>query len=403
MSRRARRITSVADARYLARRAVPRPIDEYMEAGAGTGVTVERNLQAFEQIGFNQRAAQWWPERDLHSTVLGHRIEMPVIAAPVGALGVVHPDREVGVTRAAGAAGTIQMVSSFTCTPIEEIVASASGPIFMQLYYPGSREAAAPIIQRARNAGCEALVITVDTAAVPHREHPIPGRVNFDQPGWRDRLNLVRHLLAHPDWTATFLRQRERRFTVPMVTRPDGKPVSMFEMSELALTTAPVWDDFRWIHEQWAGPVIIKGILSAEDARRAVDAGATAIVVSNHGGNILDGLPATMRVLPEIVAAVADDVEILLDGGVRRGTDVLKAVALGARAVLVGRSFVWALAAAGEAGVRQILRVYRDEIDNALAGLGAPSIEALDASYLRLPADFAVRPAGLDPATNEFV
>ena len=398
MSGQARRITSAADARYLARRRVPRPVDEYMEAGAGAGVTVERNLQAFEDIGFNQRAARWWPERDLQTTVLGHRIAMPVVTAPVGALGVVHPDGELGVTRAAGAAGTIQMVSSFTTTSIEDIVAAASGPIFMQLYYPGNREAAAPLIQRAKQAGCGALVLSVDTAAAPHREHPIPGRVDFGQPGWRNNLNLARHLLARPRWAATFLRQRRRRFSVPMVTKDDGKPVNMFEMSELALSTAPVWDDLPWIHEQWGGPVIIKGILSAEDARRAVDAGAAAIVVSNHGGNILDGLPATMRVLPDIVAAVADDVEILLDSGVRRGTDVIKAVALGARAVLVGRSFLWALAAAGEAGVHQILRVYRDEIDNGLAGLGAPSIEALDASYLRLPADWV--PASADSLTG---
>ena len=384
LAARARRITSVADARYLARRRVPRPVDEYMEAGAGTGVTLARNMQAFEDIAFNQRAARWWPARDLQTTVLGHRIAMPVMTAPVGALGLVHSDGELGVARAAGAAGTIQMVSSFTTTSIEDIVAAASGPVFMQLYYPGNREASAPIIQRAKEAGCGALILLVDTAAAPHREHPLPGRVDFGQRGWRDRVNLSRHLLAHPGWTATFLRQRRRRFSVPMVTKPDGTPVNMFEMSQLALATAPVWEDFAWIHEQWGGPVIIKGILSAEDARRAVDAGAAAIVVSNHGGNILDGLPATMRVLPEIVAAVGNDVEILLDGGVRRGTDVVKAVALGAQAVLIGRSFLWALAAAGEAGVRQILRVYRDEIDNALAGLGAPSIEALDASYLRL-------------------
>ena len=358
-----------------------------MEAGAGAGVTAERNLQAFEDISFNQRAGRWWPERDLHTTVLGHRIELPVITAPVGALGMVHPDGECGVARAAGAAGTIQMVSSFSCASIEEIVAVASGPVFMQLYYPGDRDAAAPLIERAKKAGCGALVVTVDTAAVRHREHPMRGRANLGQTGWRNHVNLTRHLLARPTWTATFLRQRRRRFSVPMVTKADGKPVSLLEMSDLALRTAPVWDDLPWIHDRWGGPIVIKGILSAEDARRAVDAGAAAIVVSNHGGNIVDGLPATIRMLPEIVAAVGDDVEILLDSGVRRGTDVLKAVALGARAVVVGRSLVWALAAAGEAGVHQILRVYRDDIDNLLAGLGAPSIEALDASYLRLPAD----------------
>ena len=389
MSRRAARITSVADARHLARRRVPKPVSVYMEAGAGIGVTAERNVRAFEEISFNQRAAQWWPERELKTTVLGHQISMPVLMAPVGALGVVHPDGEAGVARAAGAVGTIQVVSSFTCTTIEEITASASGPIFMQLYYPGEREAAAPIIQRAKQAGCAALVLTVDTAAPPRREYPMRERIELENPGWRDVLKLIPQGLAHPVWTATFLHTRSRRFTAAMVMRPDGKPVGMFEMSTLALKAAPVWDDLPWIHGQWGGPVIIKGILSPEDARRAVDAGAAAIVVSNHGGNILDGLPATMRMLPEVVAAVGDEVEVLVDGGVRRGTDVVKALALGARAVLVGRSFLWALAAAGEPGVHRILRVYRDGIDEALAGLGAPSVQALDASYVRLPADWA--------------
>ncbi len=274
-----------------------------MEAGAGTGVTAERNLRAFEEICFNPRAARWWPERDLQTTVLGHRIAMPLIAAPVGALGVVHPEGEAAVARAAGAAGTIQMVSTFTCTTIEEIAASASGPIFLQLYYPGDREAAAPLIERARKAGCGALVLTVDTAAEPRREHPMRGRVDLANPGWWGVLKLIQQGLAHPVWTTTFLRNRRQRFSAAMVTNQDGKPVDMFEMSTLALKAAPVWDDLPWIHEQWDGPVIIKGILSAEDARRAVDAGAAVIVVSNHGGNILDGLPATIKMLPEIVAA----------------------------------------------------------------------------------------------------
>jgi isopentenyl diphosphate isomerase/L-lactate dehydrogenase-like FMN-dependent dehydrogenase len=388
MSRRAQRITSVADARHLARRRVPRLVATWMEAGAGTGVTVERNLRAFEEISFNARAARYWPERDLETTVLGHRISMPVLAAPVGALGMVHSDGEVGVARAAGAAGTIQVVSFFTLRSIEDIAAAASGPIFMQLYYPGDREAAAPIIQRAKQAGCAALVVTVDSASEPHREYPIRGRIDLGNPGWRDALKVIPQGLAHPVWSARFVRDYRRRSKAGMVTRPDGKPITMFEMTDLTLAAAPVWEDLPWIHEQWGGPVVIKGIVSAEDARRAVDAGAAAIVVSNHGGNILDGLPATVRMLPEIVNAVGDKVEVLLDGGVRRGTDVVKALALGARAVLVGRSYIWALAAAGEPGVRQIFRVYRTDIDRALAGLGAPSVTDLDSSYVRVPADW---------------
>ena len=388
MSRRAERITSVADARYLARRLVPRLVATWMEAGAGTGVTAERNLRAFEEISFNARAARHWPERDLETTVLGHRISMPVIAAPVGALGMVHSDGEVGVARAAGAAGTIQVVSFFTLRSIEDIVGAASGPIFMQLYYPGDREAAAPMIQRAKQAGCAALVVTVDSAAEPHREYPMRGRIDLGDPGLRDVLKVIPQGLMHPIWAARFVRDYRRRSRAGMVTRPNGKPITMFEMTALTLKASPVWDDLPWIHEQWGGPIVIKGILSAEDARRAVDVGAAAIVVSNHGGNILDGLPATVRMLPEIVAAVGDKVEVLLDGGVRRGTDVIKALALGARAVLVGRSYIWALAAAGEAGVHQIFRVYHADIDRALAGLGAQSVADLDGSYVRVPPDW---------------
>jgi alkanesulfonate monooxygenase SsuD/methylene tetrahydromethanopterin reductase-like flavin-dependent oxidoreductase (luciferase family) len=192
----------------------------------------------------------------------------------------------------------------------------------------------------ARLADEERWIGDVDSAAEPHREYPMRGRVDLGDPGWRDVLKVIPQGVVHPIWAARFVRDYRRRSLAGMVTRPDGKPITMFEMTALTLKASPVWEDLPWIHEQWGGPIVIKGILSAENARRAIDGGASAIVVSNHGGNILDGLPATVRMLPEIVAAVGGEVEVLLDGGVRRGTDVIKAVALGARAVLIGRSYV---------------------------------------------------------------
>lgn len=399
--RTAAKIDSVADARDLAARRLPKGIFQMFEAGSGSNATMDENAQAFGDIMFRPRAAVSTQQRDLRTTVLGHEISMPAIVSSVGFLAVGHRDGEAGVARAAGDAGTIQFVSGVTNTPIEEIMAAASGPVFYQLYYIGGREASAPIIERVKQAGVSGLVLTVDTATVarPRDRHyseraAVPTAINL-----REALRFAPQALARPRWLGDYLRRGPIEPQVPMGLRPDGTPMGMFEGIGKIYEQTPAWEDLAWIREHWDGPIVVKGILTAEDARRAVAEGVDAIVVSNHGGNVLDGSVPTLRVLPEIVAAVGDEIEVLMDSGVRRGTDVVKAVALGARAVLLGRAYVYPLLAAGEPGVRRILGLFRQQIDETLGFLGVQSIHDLDASFLDLPADWpqrrSRRPAGL--------
>lgn len=389
----ASRIRSVADARYFAEKRLPRLVRDYVRAGTGARTTLQSNVSSFDLITLRPRVARWFPERSIATTVLGHQISMPVMIAPTGGGRLVHPDGERGGARAAGAAGTIQCISTFAGTPIEEIVADATGPIFFQLYYPGSREAAGPLIDRVKAAGCAALVLTVDSAAPVHAEMPAKGRVTI----WRsddsrrpliEYPRIARIFAARPIWTTRFLLDHGKGLRAAMVT-DGGKVASLFRGSEVLTRQTPVWEDLPWIKERWPGHLIVKGILTVEDARCAVKYGADAIVVSNHGGNMLDGDPATISVLAEIVDAVGSDIEVYLDGGIRRGSDVVKALAVGARAVLIGRAWLWGLAAGGSDGVLAVLEALRTEIDDVVGGLGCADIHELNRSFIRLPAEWA--------------
>jgi len=393
MSKIVSRIQSVEDARLLAERRLPKGIYQMFEAGSGSNVTMQRNEEVFREVLFRPRGAVFHPERDLSTTVLGHRISMPAIVSSVGFLKTGHRDGEAGVARAAGAAGTIQFVSGVTSTPIEEITAAATGPVFYQLYYIGGRDASAPIIERVKAAGVQGLVLTVDTPTVARpRDLPYTERAGVPQGvTLRDAIRFLPQLVTKPAWTWDLIRDGIREPQVAMGLRPDGTPMGLFEGISHIYEQTPAWEDLPWIRRHWDGPIVIKGILTVEDARRAVAEGVDAIVVSNHGGNVLDGSVPTLPVLPEIVDAVGDKIEVLLDSGVRRGTDVLKALALGARAVLLGRAYVYPLLAAGEPGVRHILELFRQQIDEGLAFLGARSIHELDPSFLELPAHWPAR------------
>lgn len=393
MGRKASRIKSVADACYFAEKRLPRLVRDYVRAGTGARTTLRANVSSYDQITLRPRVARWFPERNLATTVLGHQISMPVMIAPTGGGRLVHPDGERGGARAAGTAGTIQCVSTFAGTPIEEIVADATGPIFFQLYYPGTREAAEPLIDRVKAAGCAALILTVDSSSPVHAELPAKGRVTIWRSGDSRRPlieypRIARIFAFRPGWTTRFLMDRGNGLRAAMVS-DGGKVASLFRGSEILTRRTPVWEDLPWIRERWSGPLIVKGILTVDDARCAVDYGADAIVVSNHGGNMLDGDPATIAVLAEIVDAVGHKLEVYLDGGIRRGTDVVKAVAVGARAVLIGRAWLWGLAAGGSDGVLAVLEALRTEINDAVGGLGCADIRDLDRSYVRLPAQWA--------------
>ena len=378
------RIRSVDDAEHFARRRLPRALVQRIEGGAGRGVTAAANTAIFDEMRFQPRAGVWTPLRSLATTVLGHRIAMPVITAPVTNLRVFHRDGEVGVARAAGDAGTIACIGAFSGFPIEAVAAAASGTLFFQLYYLGGRDAAESLIRRVRDAGVGALVVTMDAPTWMRRERPVGERVRDLGGGRQSLLRFTPQAAARPRWAAGFVRDG-MRVESPMALRPDGGRMAFWEAAGSLVRRPPTWDDLPWIREVFGGPVVVKGVLSADDARRAVSEGAAGVVVSNHGGNTLDGLPTTLEALPEVVAAVGDEVDVLLDGGIRRGSDVVKALALGARAVLIGRAYMWGHAAAGAAGVARVLDILRLEIDSTLQLLGCASVEELDESYVRLP------------------
>jgi isopentenyl diphosphate isomerase/L-lactate dehydrogenase-like FMN-dependent dehydrogenase len=385
MSRIAERIQSVADAERMARRHLPKAIFESIECGAGRELTLRWNLEAFNEVQFRPQAAVQYPSYDLSTTVLGNQLATPVMIAPTGSIRMFRSEGEPAVARAAGEAGTVHMVSCFTGYPIEEITARSKGTVFFDLYLAGGRSNVEVMLDRARRAGCKALVITADMAGghslerfkEPRAMGPIGTNV-------ATALRYANQVLTKPAWTLDFVRDG-MHLDCPMWIKADGKPASYGEMWESVQRESPTWDDIPWIREHWDGPIVVKGILRPEDARKAVDHGVDAIVVSNHGGRNVDGSPATLRVLPEIVDVVDNRMEVYFDSGIRRGTDVIKALALGARAVLIGRAYIYPFAAAGGPGVRRVLGLLNDGMVATLRSLGCPSIKALDRSYITFP------------------
>jgi pre-mycofactocin synthase len=309
------------------------------------------------------------------TTVMGQEISLPVLISPTG-VQAVHPDGEVAVARAAAARGTVMSLSSFASQPVEEVLA-ANPRTFFQMYWVGSREEMAARMERARAAGAVGLIATLDWSFSFGRDWGSPHIPEKMTP--REMIRQAPEALSRPPWLYEWLRTG----AIPGLTVPNmsvrGAPTPTFfgAYGQWMQTPPPSWDDVAWLREQWGGPFMLKGVTRVDDAKRAVDAGVTAISVSNHGGNNLDGTPATIRLLPDIAHAVGDQVEVLMDGGVRRGGDVVKALALGARAVLIGRAYLWGLGANGQAGVENVLDLLRSGIDACLLGLGHASISEL--------------------------
>lgn len=389
----AEKIQSVEDARLLAKRRLPLSIYQMFEAGSGSNLTAVRNEEAFRDIMFRPRNGVFHPAPDISTTVLGHKISMPAIVSSVGFLGVGHRDGEVGVARATADANTIQFISGVASTAIEKIMDAAKHPVYYQLYYVGGRDASAPIIERVKKAGVSGLVLTIDTPTIarpkdtPYFERrAVPFGISL-----KEAVKFAPQVVTKWEWLWDMLRDGLKDPLVPQALRPDGTPMGLFEGIEKIYQQTPTFDDVPWIRRHWDGPLVLKGILTADDARRALKEGADAIVVSNHGGNVLDGSLPTLRALPEIVDAVGDKIDVLVDSGVRRGTDALKAVAMGAKAVLLGRAYVYALLAAGEPGVRKMLDIFRMQMTEGLAFLGAQSLNELDPSFLDYPANWPKR------------
>ncbi len=380
---------TVAEAQRRAKRQLPRSVYQALIAGSERGHTLDDNIEAFSELGIAPHVAGLHAERDLSTSVMGQEIALPVIISPTG-VQAVHPDGEVAVARAAASRGTAVGLSSFASKPVEEVVA-ANPKTFFQLYWSGSKDVLLQRVERGRAAGAAGIIVTLDWSFSQGRDWGSP-----NIPEKIDLGTMIRfgpEIALRPSWALRWVRSGALPdLTVPNMAIP-GQPVPTFfgAYGEWIQTPLPTWDDLRWLRDNWDGPLMLKGVMRVDDALRAVDAGFTAISVSNHGGNNLDGTPAPIRALQTVVEAVGDQVEVLLDGGVRRGSDVVKAVALGARAVMIGRAYLWGLAANGQAGVENVLDILRNGIDSSLLGMGRSSVHDLSPADLFIPDGFGRR------------
>jgi L-lactate dehydrogenase (cytochrome) len=385
------RIVNIEDLRHAAERRLPRVVFDYIDGGADCEITLRENCRVFDTVTFRPRCAVATPECDLRTTVLGAQLALPLILAPVGSCRLFHPRGEEAAARAAGAAGTTYILSTLSGCRLEDVKRATTGPAWYQLYLVGGRDCALSTIARARAAGYSALVVTIDTPVAGMRERDLRNgtRELLTRRIWPS-LPFLPQLLARPRWLAGFLADGGL-MKFPNIVLPDG-PMLYADVGTALEQSTVTWRDLHWIQDAWNGPIVVKGVHTDDDARRAVDAGAGAIVVSNHGGRQLDGVRPTLRVLPEVVAAVGDQVDVLLDGGIRRGTDVVKALCLGARAVLIGRAYAYGLGAGGEAGVARAIEILRTDLVRTLKLLGCPSAKELNGSYVDVPAGWAVAP-----------
>jgi heme/flavin dehydrogenase (mycofactocin system) len=381
---------SVAEAQRRAKKRLPKGVYGALVAGSERGLTAEDNLAAFAELGFAPHTAGLANERNMAVTVMGQSLSMPIMISPTG-VQAVHPDGEVAVARAAAARGVAMGLSSFASKPIEEVVA-ANPQTFFQMYWVGTREEMLARMDRARRAGAVGLIATLDWSFSYGRDWGspyIPEKIDVEAV-----RRYAPQVLARPRWLLDFARSgRIPDLTVPNMVATPGEPAPTFfgAYGMWMQSPMPTWEDVAWLREQWDGPFMLKGVMRVDDAKRAVDAGVTAISVSNHGGNNLDGTPASIRALPAVADAVGDRIEVLLDGGIRRGGDVAKALALGARAVMIGRAYLWGLGANGQAGVENVLDLLRDGLGSALVGLGRPSIAELSRDDLVVPPGFERR------------
>ncbi|MFD4294216.1 pre-mycofactocin synthase MftD [Rhodococcus sp. NPDC058532] len=378
---------TVAEAQRRAKKQLPKPVYMALVAGSEKGLTTSDNIDAFGELGFAPHVAGLSDKRELSTSVMGQPLSFPVMISPTG-VQAVHPDGEVAVARAAAARGIAMGLSSFASKSVEEVTA-ANPQTFFQMYWVGTRDELLHRMERAKKAGATGLIMTLDWSFSMGRDWgspSIPEKMDFAAM----KANALQGLL-HPKWLSQFVRSGAiPDLTTPNLAPADGGPAPTFfgAYGEWMGTPLPTWEDVAWLREQWDGPFMLKGVMRVDDAKRAVDAGCTAISVSNHGGNNLDGTPAPIRALPAIAEAVGEQLEVVLDGGIRRGSDVVKALALGARAVMIGRAYLWGLAANGQAGVENVLDILRGGVDSAVLGLGHSSVADLSPTDLVIPDGF---------------
>jgi len=382
ISSRISRAVNIDDLCELARRRLPRIVFNYLDGGAEAEWTLRENRRAFDAVTFRPSQAIAVPTCDLRTRVLGADLSMPLLLAPVGYLRVMHPGGEIAAARAASKAGVGMILSTVSGHRLEDVKTASTGQVWYQLYLTGGRAAAENAMRRAIDAGYAVLVITIDSTVIGHRERESRDGMEQVLRGnlWA-KIPFVSEILTHPRWLARFLLDGGLP-DMPNIVSPERGVLRVRDAHTAMKRQAFSWSDMPWIRALWKGPIVIKGVLTAEDARRSVDHGAAAVVVSNHGGRQLDGVPASLQVLPEVVEEVKDRAEVLMDSGIRRGSDIVKAICLGARAVLCGRSYAYGLAAAGEPGVTRSLEMLRNDLERCLKLLGCPSVNALTKSYV---------------------
>jgi L-lactate dehydrogenase (cytochrome) len=382
------RVLNIEDLRRVAKRRLPRVVFDYIDGGAEDEWTLRANCRAFAAVTFRPRCAVAVPSCDLRTIVLGTPLPMPLILAPVGSSRLIHPRGEEAAARAASAAGIPYVLSTFSGCRLEDVAAASTAPLWYQLYLAGGRDCVLPAIERAKAAGFSALIVTIDTPVAGMRERDFRNGVKELLSGKiRPMLPFLSQLLVKPRWLAGFIADGGL-MKFPNVVIPGTGPMLYADVTAALEQSVVTWQDLKWIREAWSGPIVIKGVHSREDACRAVDEGADALVVSNHGGRQLDGVAPSLQILPEVVAAVGDRIEVLFDGGVRRGSDVVKALCLGARAVMIGRAYAYGLGAAGGAGVTRAIEILRADIVRTLKLLGCASIADLDRSFIDAPPDW---------------
>jgi isopentenyl diphosphate isomerase/L-lactate dehydrogenase-like FMN-dependent dehydrogenase len=386
------RVINIADLRRLAQRRLPRLVFDYLDGGAEGEVTLRENCRVFDDVTFRPRQAVAVGECNLHTFVLGQDFSFPGILAPIGYSRMMHPAGEVGSARAAGELGTGYILSTISGYKLEDVKAASRGPVWYQLYLVGGRAAAEAAMERIAAAGFSALVVTIDTAVAGMRERdPRNGMKELLGGSLLAKIPFVPQILAKPGWFASFLLDGGMPKLENIVLPGEG-PMPLIDVSAALARSVVEWKDLPWLRKAWPGPIVVKGVLTGEDARRAVDEGVRGVIVSNHGGRQLDGVPSGLRALPEVVAAVGTQTEVLMDGGIRRGSDIVKALCLGARAVLIGRAYGYGMAAAGHPGVARALAILRADVERTMRLLGCPSIAELNPSFVNIPSHWQPPP-----------
>ena len=379
---RPHRIVSIEDLRLAARRRLPRVIFDYIDGGADGEVTMRENLRAFEAVTFQPKCAVKTPDCDLATSVVGIPLSMPFMLAPLGSSRMFYPRGEEVAAAAAGAAGIAYTLSTFSGCRLEDVKSASSGPCLLQLYLVGDRDVSRSMMRRAQDAGYSALVVTIDTAVAGLRERDFRnGSRELVKRKLGPMLPFVGQFHARPRWLARFL-QDGGMMKFPNVVLPDTGPMAYADVGGSLERADVTWDDFAWIREAWRGPILVKGVHVPDDARRAVDVGVDAVIVSNHGGRQLDGVPASLNMLPGVLDAVNGRIEVLMDGGIRRGGDIVKALCLGARAVLIGRAYGYGLGAAGQVGVARAIDILRTDMIRTMKLLGCPSVHQLGREFI---------------------